>query len=1320
MTNKKSYEHGVGHQKRRVMEDRLERSYRQKVRIIRCLTARQSNAKDFDLCAKWMYVFSRTSKEEARARDYLLGQMLSQLRDAGSLSLPFTNLANCSLDLHLLLDEEGRKLLHRSSPRQLVAQRGSNLARRRRKPTPFEWRQRVEHLDHLENQYRREEQETWSLDFPSEGCLTVKSPPKRQKLKKRSRTFGTQGENPVTPPRAARDLCERERKQREILLRRERADLERKLREQKRERQRTLLAEEQQLERQRLEKARRVLDRRMREQQLKVKERRDHERYLLLKKREEQRLQDQRWRAQRRPITPSSQDVENPLPQSEEPEHMSHSKMTVPANSDASKSASREQQLQLRAENAKQKVLAYEQLKEFHRERAQSERDRQLKMRQESRRNRKEKVVVEPKKLQKSSGKEDLQKDLQQGLEKSQQDGIERKRLQELKALQERQEKEEQERKYLAKKLEQERLEREDFERKREEELKSLKERQEWEEKERMELQKRLETERKEREEFERRTCEEHKQKEKKIEDLKRKLNEVHEREVKRNEELEREARQKQDLEKRKQDEREESAEEEELLRERRILEKLRLSKSARELLEQKTREEDLKREQILRRRLHVQEQQEKKEAEEREERQKKLVKECEKKIQEEANIDDQAKKQEGREDTEKPYATDKKDLNLPRREELRTREETLEQKEERWRRIKEDRLLVEQKQEEKLRRDREKLDQEEKDRDSRLQQLRQRRNQERQLENETRDVAKTLRNQLEKHLELHENYDLRQKRSEEKRLRKDLENLEKTIATESRYVEVQAAQEAQELLDRMQDLVEIQSQECRRKSNSESQNMLVEEAQKTGEEDKRIYHPEFGKEETKLKNVSTQFEKLQERNKKLNEQVLEGRQVLAELRMAAGELAKHNPLSSLSRKTSLKNILRTPEEKRSENDLMASSSREYFMPRSFRTRSERWARFIGSEEASEEEEPGFQGRNQGRSSSDLDADPNYSLVGSYCPRKKIYTVERQTISTRSNGYSGQMEAYGSYVRKRVAEWRKTLRPSSYSTDEEQPEGEEKRESGGETTGPVHLTYCTQTGTMRYPMVKKHSISQGPLSKKKRQDTQLQAFVLLLTGTHISDYDPETLSTENGLLQRKLSEGQALAARKHSLKSIIQVVRHLSRIFKNEDADVSSEEENDCHGKGALDQIHLQETKTKMKLPRPIFQTTLVALFPPNNPFHSHLVEKMAILDSQLEMHLKKTCNWFFARRGGKDLRRKVEELVEQQRQAQTCQLAEMCRNSEEQTLRQWRRLARNSLLGMRSLFHDYCDMHDALPCSTLQTIERLYIEWKERRCTVD
>ncbi|KAH8344455.1 hypothetical protein KR084_012288 [Drosophila pseudotakahashii] len=1390
--------------KRRSLDDRLERNYRQKVRIIRGLTTRNASAKDLDLCAKWMYVFSRATKEEGRARDYLLEQMLRQLRESGQLSLPFTNLANCSLELRLLLDEEGRQRLRRFSPPQVVAPRPSSciLDTRRIKPPSFEWRRRVQHLDHLEDQYWREEQEIWNFDLPIEECPKNKPTPTASKPKKIGKTFGIQVDVPVLSPRAERDLCERERKQRQILKRRERDRLERQVREQERDRQRTLLAEEQKLDRQRLEKARQQRDRRLLEQQLKVKERRDYERYLLLKRREEQRLQDQRLWTQRHPGTTSSEDLEVMQAAGQELEQHPNQQLahevinrsqamaiTMPVESDATKSSRREQQLNLRAENIKRKVLAYEQLKEYHREKARSERKRRerdlkepLKANEEVETNNQIEKPKKDKNLQKRARKQEgrekgefelrdiekkvstdevedfvtireqeqkrlkeyqekeeferkvLQKKIEtdrmqrkreqdvicisenmEKLETSQMEDFEKnkekelasvkecqkreeiekklksetnqkkrkefekKREQELQALfKERQDREEFERKVMER-LETERKEREELERKRQQELRSLKERQEREEFERKELEKRLETDRKEKEDlerkreldlkcqkeqrdrkefekkvfekleterreregFERKTCEEREREGRTIEELKATLNEVQKREIKRIEELERISQEKRELEKREQDECERISKKEELLRERRLLEKIKRSKSEREELERKAREEDLKREQIIRRWLQMREEEEMKEKKEREKRQKRILKECEKKMHERIIIEDKTSKLVDREEKERK---DREELVRLKREILLQDQQKREKLEDKGLKIKEGENL------------RDKLDRGERDWNQRIEQLRQTTEGGIQLESEAREVSRKLKKHLERRLELHQNDDMPENKSDNICFENPPGDMKKLCSTS--------------------------------------------------------------------RGVLLRLNKLNERHSSgISEQLRERHKVLDELRLEAGERLDQNSQRKTAAETKSKDV---DDEHCTHHQLGTqktrfSSSREYFHPGSLKRRSERWARFMGSEDNSEPADYPRQGHPPGSYSSAENnpvTEPRYSLVGRYSPRRKSYTVEHQNVPPTPFGNTEQREAYGSYVRNRVAEWRKMLRPRSSSTGVE--ELEERREEGGGRAGDIGLTYCTRTGKKRYTQIKQPKISRDQIMMKEDRVQQSRVFGQLLSQARTSDYHPDILAAENCLLQKKLSEGQAKASNNYIQEAILLVARRLISVFQSDVTYASSEEENETHGDEVPAQIYLQEVKTMVKLPRPVFKTMMKIFLSFDEPIMPHFVEKIGILDTELEVHLKKICNRVFARQGDKILRRNAEQLMHQQRLVQSCHLTEMCRDSEEQTLRQWRRLDRNLLVGIRNLFHDYCDMRDALPGVTLQTIERLYSEWKARRFTID
>ncbi|KAI8044773.1 hypothetical protein M5D96_000945 [Drosophila gunungcola] len=1117
----------------------------------------------------------------------------------------------------------------------------TSLARRRCSSSTFEWRKRVQHLDHLEDQYRRDEQEMWNLEFSAEECPKREQAPIRVKPnKRRAKTVGVQVDVPGLSARAERDLCERERKQRQILQRRERERVERQLRERERDRQRTLLAEQQQLDRQRLEKARQQRDRRLREQQQKVKERRDYERYLLFKKREEQRLLDQCSRARRRPSTPSSQNVEmveevgTVLKQvsredlKQDLRHMSRTAMTVPAESDPSQSERREQQLHLRAENVRRKVLAYEKLKEFHREKARAKRDRQLRMRdvEESRTQIGDAEMTNLKETTEEEARKKQKKERKQGHQKKEKFG----------------------------QLKSEIVQMEDLQRK---------------------------------------AIERH---EREIKELKMKLNGVQDREIRYNEVIKRISQKSKELEKREKDECERLADEEELLREKRLLEKLKRSKSERDELDRKAREEDLKREQILTRWLKMQELQEKREKEEREERLKSVV-ECERKMEETVNVGDEASKQ----------IVEK----LDRLKEVNGH----------------------------LSHQSEKLDQDEKERDERLRQMRERREKEIQLEYEKREFANHLKEQLEMLLESHKKDELLQKHMEKTRLEKsqDLVTIEVTKATKS-HCEDQATEEAQISKDRMptQDTRNIASEE---KTKTPPQNMEkppedINPIQRSSS--KKIPRGERNDFLTKVQPCSQQAEtepkgdqNVRVWSSMLKDQVLERRQVLGELRLEAGELAEQNPSGSRCQRKSLIEVQERKIEipvaekvvddnwshllkRRPKSGEKASSSHEYFQPGASKTRSERWSRFIGSEEESEDKNLARQRRNRGSSSSsenNPDKVPRYSLVGTCCPQKKIYTVEAQNIQPTPYGNTEQQKAYSSYVRKRVAKWRHTLRPNSLSTDEEEPED---REIGGGKSNKLCLTYCTQTGKKRYPKIRKDTFKQKDDEVQQNQ----RVFGQLLKEARTSEYHQETLTGEICLLQRKLLEGQASATNKHAQKAAMQAAWRVIGLFQLDEAYASSEEEFETSGNELPEQIHLQETESKMKLPRPVFQTLLAPQFPSNLP---HLVEKIVILDNELEAHLKKISNRVFARQGSKDLRRKMDHLVDQQRHTQRLHLAKMCRDSEEQLLRHWRRLARNSLLGLREVFHDYCDMRDRLPCIAKQTIEGLYSEWKERRFAV-
>ncbi|XP_041673736.1 trichohyalin [Drosophila eugracilis] len=1418
MANVKTHS-GSNRQKKSSLEDPMERGYRQKMRIIRGLTVRQASAKDLDLCAKWMYVFSRATKEESSARDYLLEQMLRQLQESGQLSLPFTNLANCSLELHMLLDEEGRQRLRHITPPQLVAPKpsSSSLMRRRLKSTPFEWRRRMLHLDHLEDQYWREEQTIWSPELSTDESPKPQHLPKISNPRNRGKTIGIKMNVSVLSPRVQRDLCERERKQHDILKRRERDRVDKELRDRERDRQKALLAQKHKMDRQKLEKDRQLRDRQLQEQQKKVKERRDYERYLLLKKREKQSEQEQRALSQRRPITPSSQDVEmiqqvgQELKQNLEQDtkrkirHVSQKSMNVLGETDATQSERREQQFHLRAENIKRKVLAYEQLKEYHRRRARAERERQLRKRAELEvriarseihvigennqkamyeEARKKKIVGQSKEKYENhletdgpgnferkselelksreqskkcertrgrkrletdqndvkcflSGKEKEEIDLKDDIERKRKseskvikerqernylklekdrkhrDEIEKKQEHELKSLKERQEREEFERKVLEK-LETEKKEREDFEKKRQEELKNLKERQEREEFERKELEKRLdadknekadlerkreqelkdtrereefeqkvlqklENERKEREEFERKTREERELEEKKIDELKIKLNEVQERENKRNEE-----RKKREFEKKEQEECERLAKEEEHIRKQRVLEKLKRNKCEREEMEKQEKAEDLKRQQIIRRWLQMEDQEERKERDH--ERQKRIIEECKKKIQ------DSATQQREREEN---YLLKREKLIKDRQEMEKLEEECL-------RRIEEENQLVKRYEEEHLQRHR--RDGEQKDRTQRHQQVRQAMEREHQIERETREVAKKMRKHLEMRLELHQKNEVQQNKYEEIGVRKS-ESLEKFAKSED------------------QKTIAI-----RRSSKVEAQNALVEKppgdmAQGSTSKDGREEVCDQPKADL-YQSVGVRLNKLQESNSKISEQVQEQRQVLQELRLEAGE---QNPLNKrISQRKSImtfkKNNGTTTEDNAQHpttQNPMLTSSHEYFQPGSLKSCGERWSRFIGSEDDSEAEDSPIQRNNCCVSSSSENnscPEPCYSLVGSYCPVQNTYTVVQQSVSPSPYGNTEQQKAYGSYVRNRVAEWRKKLRSSSYFTENKEPE---QRERAGREAGDFGLTYSILTGKKRYPQIKTTEISPDKMRLTEDHTQQRRVLGQLLGKSRTFDYHPDILAAENCLLKKKLSEARVKAKNKYVQEAIWQTARNLISVFQNKEAYTSSEDEGETLENEKLEQIYLQETKNKMNLPRPVFKMLMEALFRSNVDIPPNLMEKISVLDIELEMHVKKICNRIFARKGEKLLWRKADQLMDQQRHWQSCRTAEMYRDSDK-TLRQWSRLTKNSMLRITDLFHDFCDMNDPLSCLTLQTVKRLYTEWQTQRFSFD
>ncbi|EDW97760.1 trichohyalin [Drosophila yakuba] len=1380
---------------------RLEDSYRQNARIMRRLTSRQATAMDLNLCAKWMNVFRRATKEERRAKDYLVELILRQLRETGHLSLPFTNLANCSLDLRLLLDEEGRQRLRRISPRQVLAPMpsSSSMNRRRLKSSSFEWRRRMRHLDQLEDRYWREEQEVWSLQQPSAKCLKPKPLATVSRQRKRVKTIGVQADVPLLTPRAERDLCERERKQREILKRRERDLAQRQLREQERERQRTLLAKEQMLEKQRLEKARQLRDRRLREQQIKVKERRDHERHLLLKKRNEQRLQEERSWAKRRPSSPSSQFVEIQQGASLEPKpddrhetsHLFQNTKSVPVDSDTTQSARRMQQLHLREENIRRKVLAYEQLKKYHRERAQVERlrldgnaeqnkeSRNLQMHVTERKNLKQKNVEKERKefqenskiigfsqrqeredferrnapiIAESDHKEELCRKRQ--LETSERKGndqidrqddknreeIERKREQEAKIIKERQEREEFERKVLQK-LENERRERKEFERNRQEELRILKERQEKEEFERKELEKKLKADLKQKEELER-------QREDKLEKLpdkefERKFFEKLEADRKIREEFERQRRE----ELKNLSERQEKEE-----FERKELEKKLEAEQKQKEEIQKLREEDLKCLKSLQSREVFERQVLEKLEAERKEREAFERKTCEEREREEKTIEDLKKKFQDLQERDAEWneqqlkraldTKEQEDCERIAKEEERLEERLLEklkrskvEREARERKKCEDDLEREKLLRKWLQKQAQKEDKEREEREKRERKIKEsitkdgnRRREREGAEGNNREALDRLpserqeKKKVEKESQKSFVWKARNggKQDEEELDRRypvspNQEEIERDIRiqeiSQSGETELMMKCEARKVAKRLQghlisrlgdhragvghmgDEKNLKKVTSERKSKIWTENGSVENAPGdmlkpglTGKDVTNVNRNSQQLEGDRYENAKVRLKKLEERNSRIIQQVQEKFQVLEKLRLEAGELEAQYPFSKRYKLQSSK----------------TGSSK---------TRSARCAQ----EESGAEHFPS-QGRNGViRSSSDSDAipEPCFTLVGTYCPLKKTYTVERQSAPPIPYQDSAQREAFGSYVRNQVVDWPP---PSSYSTDATAP-SEERAPSEDKSSG-IGLTYCTRTGKKRFPQIKQSEVNQDSCGLKEDPLQQRRVFGQLLSQARAFDCSPEILGAENFLLEKKLAE----AKNKYLQESVLRVSRYVIRLFQNDGFIESFEEENASLEKEELEQIYLQEIDSKLLFPKPIFRTLMSTLLTSNESISPNVSEKILNFEVELKSHLKKLFIRDFARRGVGALRRKAKHLMNQQSQLQSRRLAEICRNSEEQTSELWRRLSRSSdsLRGIRNLFRDCCDLRDPISCVALQSIERLYKEWKDQRFGVD
>ncbi|XP_020802136.1 polyamine-modulated factor 1-binding protein 1-like [Drosophila serrata] len=360
--------------------ERLERNSRIKIDNIRNLIHELGHAEDRVRCSNWLHFLSSSGKDEARVRNCLLDQMERQLRQ-GQLSQPFTTYVNNRTALHLLLDEEGRQRLSHASQPEMPSK--DTISQK----TTFIWQTRIEHLNTLEEQYRRQEQEQWLHEFP----VALQS-----KEQTAIQDIGVQVELP--PGSSRKDQAP---KKQEI----------KKTKDQERQ----IVTERRQLDVQRREKARLAGEKHLLQKQLKVKERRDHERFLINKRREAQiPLKKHRTMApSQRQKGVQVQEVKKvniksakePVPQ---PNKQVNCQKCHTANKCACSKVLKHQAV-LRAEDVKKKVMAYQELKEYNSKKAVEERER-LKMQQLNQ----EKAVLEDKQGRATAGENPLDRKTKQ------------------------------------------------------------------------------------------------------------------------------------------------------------------------------------------------------------------------------------------------------------------------------------------------------------------------------------------------------------------------------------------------------------------------------------------------------------------------------------------------------------------------------------------------------------------------------------------------------------------------------------------------------------------------------------------------------------------------------------------------------------------------------------------------------------------------------------------------------------------------------------------------------------------------------------------
>ncbi|XP_030568556.1 trichohyalin [Drosophila novamexicana] len=88
-----------------ISDDQMDRHFAQQMELIKELSQLNSCAAERELCPKWLGIFSRTTKEEKTARNCLVTLMHCQLKEAGRLSYPFTDIVNCNRDLRNVLEQ---------------------------------------------------------------------------------------------------------------------------------------------------------------------------------------------------------------------------------------------------------------------------------------------------------------------------------------------------------------------------------------------------------------------------------------------------------------------------------------------------------------------------------------------------------------------------------------------------------------------------------------------------------------------------------------------------------------------------------------------------------------------------------------------------------------------------------------------------------------------------------------------------------------------------------------------------------------------------------------------------------------------------------------------------------------------------------------------------------------------------------------------------------------------------------------------------------------------------------------------------------------